>query len=162
MDAVSFQALFLPAAKSLYTVALKLTMNSEEAEDLVQETFLRLWQSRHTLPELNVPSAYAIRTLRHLFLAQARRANLPTADVDWQNLSLKAPSLENKIVAADTYDRLCKAIAQLPDPQNRVMMMRDVEGRELSEIAEITGLSLSNVRQTLCRARQKIRALVKQ
>mgnify|MGYP004444596763 CR=1 FL=1 len=87
MDAAAFQTLFLPTAKPLYAVALQLTANSVEAEDLVQETFLRLWQKRQTLPTIDAPIAYAIRTLRHLFLAQRRTASIATTDCELQNLT---------------------------------------------------------------------------
>lgn len=67
MEASQFKSLFLPCHHKLYAVAWRLTGNSQAAEDLVQETYLRLWTKRHQIADIENAEAYSISVLRRQF-----------------------------------------------------------------------------------------------
>lgn len=74
MEASQFKSLFLPCHHKLYAVAWRLTGNSQAAEDLVQETYLRLWTKRHQIADIENAEAYSISVLRRQFY-DVKRAN---------------------------------------------------------------------------------------
>ena len=150
MEASQFKAIFLPCHRKLYVVAWHLIGNKQAAEDLIQETFLRLWTRRHLLTDIENPEAYSIMTLRRIFY-----------DVSAMQYSGETNDLNDCIEAKDQWQRIRAMILALPDPQGRVMLMRDVEGRTYEEISAETGLTEVNLRSVLSRARKKIREKIK-
>lgn len=164
MEANEFKRVLLPLHSLLYRIALRITGNREDAEDLVQETYVRLWRQRDSLGKAYNAEGYAVTTLRHVCY-DALSASPP--DVTVHRLD---PSIRDTLPADDyttAMDRREEAsivvdiIGSLPSPQREVVTMRDVEGRSFDEIAECTGLKQGYVRVTLFRARQQIRELFK-
>ncbi|MDE6377502.1 MAG: RNA polymerase sigma factor, partial [Duncaniella sp.] len=68
MDADEFKRLFLPCHQQLYRVAYRLSGNEQDAQDLVQETFLKMWSSRDKLGAIDSPVAFGITTLKHVYV----------------------------------------------------------------------------------------------
>ena len=158
MDASAFKQTYLPLSERLFRSAWRLTANKEAAEDLVQETFLRLWTKRHLLDKTENPGAFATAPLRHIHCDRrdqtAREGNALPAD----RLALAAPT--DIAHAVETQDRAAivrRMIARLPEPQRSVITMKDLEGLPNDEIARLTRLSEGNVRVLLSRARKAIR-----
>ena len=163
MEASQFKAIFLPCHRRLYVVAWRLTGNTQAAEDLVQETFLRLWTRRHQLANIDNPEAYSIMTLRRIFYDIKRTKHIDEAERDVSEMQHKATeNLSERIDAQDQWQRIRAMILALPDPQGKVMLMRDVEGRTYEEISTETGLTEVNLRSVLSRARKKIRERIKE
>mgnify|MGYP000095749939 CR=1 FL=1 len=147
----------------LYAAALRMSRNSADAEDLVQETFLRLWTRRHQLADIENPEAYSIMTLRRIFYDIKRTKHIDEAERDVSEMQHKATeNLSERIDAQDQWQRIRAMILALPDPQGKVMLMRDVEGRTYEEISAETGLTEVNLRSVLSRARKKIRERIKE
>lgn len=154
MDASQFKELFLPFSDHLYRVALRLLGNSQEAEDLVQDTFLRLWTRRDCLPGNLSPGGYAMTVMRHIYYDGLRQRRIVEAEKPAEEILTAADTdVDRQAEEEDLGDKLRSLIALLPDNQRRVMEMRDVEGMDTSEIRKLTGLSESNIRTLLCRAR---------
>ena len=82
MEASQFKAIFLPCHRKLYVVAWHLTRNKEAAEDLIQETFLRLWTRRHLLTDIENPEAYSIMTLHRIFYDVKRIKHIEETEND--------------------------------------------------------------------------------
>ncbi len=163
MEASQFKSLFLPCHSKLYTVAWRLTGNSQSAEDLVQETFLRLWTKRNQLDGVENAEAYSITILRRLFYDVQRSGHIVESDAEIGKMTLKSSQdLNREIESADEVERIRKLILQLPDPQGKVMLMRDIEDRPYEEISKATGLTEVNVRSVLSRARKRIREQIKE
>ena len=153
MDQAEFKRLFLPCSRKMFSVAWRLTGNDLSAEDLVQDTFLRLWNKRGELDHVLNAEAYSITALKHVFYDQQRKAHLSEADPPPDELNMAADDdvgrdVENRDVAAAVF----RLIERLPEPQRTIIQMRDVD-----DMATVTGLSQVNIRVLLSRARKRIR-----
>lgn len=134
----------------------------QAAEDMVQETFLKLWTQRDKIGRIDNPEAYSITVLRRLFYDRMRTAHLPEVDKDVGSLQIvSSQSLSRQMEDADEYMQVRQMIARLPDPQGRIMVMRDIEDRSFAEISKETGLTEVNIRSILSRARKRIREQIK-
>ena len=162
MQASEFKQLFLPCHRKLFSVAYRLMGNAQAAEDMVQETFLKLWMQRDKIERIDNPEAYSITVLRRLFYDRMRTGHLQEVDKDVRSLQVtSSQNISRQLEAADEYQRVRLLISHLPEPQGRIMLMRDVEDRSFEEISIETGLSEVNVRSILSRARKKIREQIK-
>lgn len=163
MEASQFKSLFLPCHHKLYAVAWRLTGNSQAAEDLVQETYLRLWTKRHQIADIENAEVYSISVLRRQFYDVKRGNRIQEAALDIGQMAVGASTeIHQRLEAADECERIKRMIAQLPDPQGRVMLMRDVEDKPYKEISAVTGLTEVNIRSILSRARKRIREQIKE
>ena len=162
MQASEFKQLFLPCHRKLFSVAYRLMGNAQAAEDMVQETFLKLWMQRDKIERVDNPEAYSIMVLRRLFYDRMRTGHLQEVDKDVGNLQVtSSQNISRQLEAADEYQRVRQLISHLPEPQGRIMLMRDVEDRSFEEISIETGLTEVNIRSILSRARKKIREQIK-
>lgn len=158
MEASRFKQLFLPQSGRLYAVALRLTGNSQSAEDLVQDTLLRLWMKRDSLPPGFDAAGYAVITLRNIFLDGKRRREIQETDEPLEQLALASDGrLEADESQADDVELVRRLISQLPPKQRMVITMRDLEGLDSQEMRRATGLSDINIRTLLSRARSTVR-----
>ncbi len=138
---------------NLYRFALKMTKNSDEAKDLVQDAFEKLWKNRKKV-DYNKVKSYLFTIVHNKFIDEFRRKNklnrLDNIEFEpgyWYNFS-------------GIKDFLDKAIDKLPDIQKSVLLLRDWEGYSYKEIEQITGLSESQVKVYIFRARQYLRKLI--
>ena len=162
MQASDFKQLFLPCHRKLFSVAYRLMGNAQAAEDMVQETFLKLWMQRDKIERVDNPEAYSIMVLRRLFYDRMRTGHLQEVDKDVGSLQVtSSQNISRQLEAADEYQRVRQLISHLPEPQGRIMLMRDVEDRSFEEISIETGLTEVNIRSILSRARKKIREQIK-
>ena len=162
MQASDFKQLFLPCHRKLFSVAYRLMSNAQAAEDMVQETFLKLWMQRDKMEKVDNPEAYSITVLRRLFYDKMRAGHLQEVDKDVGSLQVSfSQNISKQLEETDEYQRVRLLINHLPEPQARIMLMRDVEDRSFDEISIATGLTEVNIRSILSRARKKIREQIK-
>lgn len=157
MTSEEFKSEVLPVKNKLYRFALRLLGDVEEAQDVVQEIFLRLWSKRDNLSEYRSIEAFAMTMTRNLCLDKLKS---PASRKETFDETREMPDNTTPYTKTETSDtiRLVKmAMDALPEQQRMVIHLRDVEGSDFDEIAEVTGLSLNNVRVSLSRARKKIR-----
>ena len=157
MDAESFKKMFLPCHAKLYSVAYRLLENASDAEDVLQEAYLKLWSKRGELTVISNPEAFAVAMVKNMCFDLLRsgkylssRQHQPLSEA--QNV-LPAESSE----ARDDVQVVKRIIARLPVQQQLVVTLRDVKGCSYEEVERVTGLSSVNVRVLLSRARKKIR-----
>ncbi|KGF51602.1 RNA polymerase sigma factor [Prevotella melaninogenica] len=162
MQASDFKQLFLPCHRKLFSVAYRLMSNTQAAEDMVQETFLKLWMQRDKMEKVDNPEAYSITVLRRIFYDKMRAGHLQEVDKDVGSLQVSSSqNISKQLEEADEYQRVRLLITHLPEPQARIMLMRDIEDRSFDEISIETGLTEVNIRSILSRARKKIREQIK-
>ena len=157
MDKVGFNRWMAHLRPKLYRFALSLTKRTDEAEDVVQDVGVKLWERRDELSAIRNVEAYAMSAIRNRCLDYSRspqnRMDELTDDYDTVHEQTPYKALEQADMAAFVR----RLIDRLPEQQKMVMRLRDVEGYELDEIAEILEMNEGAVRANLSRARQKIR-----
>ena len=156
----------------LYSVALRLTRNRTDADDLVQETFTRAYASFGRFEPGTNAKAWLFRILTNTFISGCRKRQhepepLPTSDLqDWQLAraaylppsGLRPPDTEVLDKLPDS--RLQRALHQLPGNFRTAVYLADVEGYGMKEIADIMGTPIGTVTSRLYRARRQLRALL--
>lgn len=158
MTANEFKTLFLPCNRQLYRMAFRLTGNQQEAEDLVQETYLRLWSRRQALTDIENARAFSLMTLRNVWLDDIRRKRIECSESPPEDYPLADETdMARQFEDRNTSELIMRLMRQLPEQQRQVMMMRDVSDLSFDEIVESTGLSQVNIRTLLSRARKRIR-----
>lgn len=158
MNAAEFKQQFLPLHRMMYWTAWRLSGNAQEAEDMVQEAYLKLWTKRSELPKMNSPEAYCITLVRHLYMDRFRGNCLQIVDTTTKDLPLlNAENIERRLEARDLSDKVKEGILKLPEQQRLIITLKDVEDRSFDEIAHLTSLSEGNIRVLLSRARKAIR-----
>lgn len=142
-------------ADGIYRFALKNTRDSEQAKDLVQDAFEKLWIKKDQI-DASKAKAYLFQIVSNALIDRARRAKLSATFRE------QLPLQESIVVSEfiDLQETLEQAVAQLPEIQRHVVMLRDYEGYSYDEIGVITNLSEHQVKVYIFRARQKLRSIL--
>ena len=158
MNAQEFKQRFMPVHKLLYRVAFHLTGNVQDAENLLQDTYLKLWQKRDDIREEAVNQAYLVTLMRNLLRDQQRLKHIDSS-AELRN-ELSPPnerSLEGQIAARDEASQMKNLINQLPKRDKEIIRMHLMEERTYDEIEQDTGLSQGNIRIIVMRTKQKLK-----
>lgn len=147
--------------RRLYSYAWYSLRVAADAEDVVQEAFVRLWEHRREVEPMQV-GAWLMRVTQNLVTDQIRRRGTRARDeeVDTDLLPAEQPA------PADHHHQRCmkalveECIAALTDPYRTIVIMREIQGLSYQEIADILGISLDHVKTDLFRAKRKLRELV--
>ena len=159
MDANDFKRKFLPYHRKLYRAAFHLMGNAQDAEDMVQEAYLKLWKRRDELPtDIANLEAYCVTLVKHVCHDALRLAHLEEDGRPPEELPIIGnTNVAHEVELKDEAHQVMTLIGQLPDQQRQIMQMRDVEDLAYEEIEKATGLTSANIRVLLSRARKKIR-----
>ena len=158
MPASLFKQLLLPLYPRLQRVALRLLGNTEDAEDMVQEVYMKLWSKRDALPDVKEVEAYCVTMTKNMCIDRLRMAEVEKANVDEVPTMLAATDdVEAQVERRDAVEQVKQIIEALPEHQQQVITLRDMEDCSFEEIAEQTGLTAVNIRMLLSRARKTIR-----
>ncbi|WP_430973593.1 RNA polymerase sigma factor [Sunxiuqinia rutila] len=158
MLAKEFKTLILPLSRKLHQFATRLTQNDEVARDVVQDVFLKLWQKRSSLRQIENIEAFAMRMIRNKCydLHRGHRTySLEEQQSSWHEE--EKSDLREELDLSETARIIKKLINQLPELQQKVMHMRDIEQLTYDEIVDQTGLNINAIRVNLSRARKKVR-----
>ena len=149
----------LPLKNIMYRLALRITLNSQEAEDIVQDVIIKLWKQQSGGTHIGNLEAYTLRMVRNLALDRQRMKVNQTENIDGMDFS-GTSSIEDAIEQDERISRIRQAMAQLPEKQRIAMQLRDFEGRSYKEIADIMEITEDQVKVNIFRARQTIRQLI--
>ena len=141
-------------ADRLYRFALKNVNDSDLAQDFVQDAFERLWLRVDTVDYQRVKS-YLFRTIVNLQIDRSRRQKLQN-----QHLSGLSDAIEQPRVAHDVQKLIDEGVAQLTEIQRMVLTLRDYEGYTYQEIAEMTNISVDQVKVYIFRARRFLKQYI--
>lgn len=156
MKAERFQQLVMPHYRRMYLVAIRLTADTADAQDAVQDAVINLWQQQAKLESAGNIEAYAVTAARNAAIDITRRRH-PACDIEDATQHDMSHDPATALSIKDRVEHVMEIIDDLPDTQRRVILMRDVDGCEFDEIVEATGFSHVNVRTLLSRARATIR-----
>ena len=158
MTSQQFNTEYLPLAPMLYRIAFHILERQDEAEDAVQETFLKLWEIRDKLDDVESAKAYSIRILKNECLDRLRKAK---KSVPADQVLVREPisPADEQIDARRRLEKVLGAIKSLPDSQKQVLLLRTVEGLSYEEISKKMGMSQLTLRVLLTRARGALRNL---
>ena len=158
MDGREFKQRFMPHYKLLYRVAYHLTGNVQDAEDLLQDMYLKLWQKRDDLPDEAMKEAYLVTMMRCLFIDQRRLKRIDTSeDIEAHTSPPDERSLDHQIDSRDEIQQVEGLIRQLSERDAKIIQMHLMEDRTYEEIERDTGLSQGNIRLIVMRAKQKLK-----
>jgi RNA polymerase sigma-70 factor, ECF subfamily len=157
-------ALVSQYAPTLYRVAFSVLRNPSDAEDAVQETFLRVLRHRHDLGEIRDHRVWLVRIVWNIVLDRKRRAKTrpETDDVDEvaRVLPSNGLSAEQHASAAQHHAHVLRCVERLPAKEREVLMLSAFEELTSVEIASVLGITESSVRSRLFRARNLMAELL--
>lgn len=158
MNADEFKQRFLPLNSKLFKVAYLMLGNEDDAKDVVQDAYLKLWKMRDSMAHVDNSQAYCIAIVKNLCIDRLRTVSLKIVDKPPEELPLASDDSASKNIEhhqASQIINLC--LARLPARQQQVIRLRDINGCSMQEIEEATGLSAVNARVLLSRARNSLR-----
>ncbi|MGP1466450.1 MAG: RNA polymerase sigma factor [Porphyromonadaceae bacterium] len=159
MKNISFRNDVLPLKDVLYRLALRITLSHEEAEDIVQDTLIKVWNRRDEWQTLESIEAYSMTICRNLALDAIKKK-------DNNNESLEQGIAETSYQTSDPYELMIRKdriemvkqlVNRLPEKQRSCLQLRDFEGKTYKEIAEILAITEEQVKVNIFRARRSIK-----
>lgn len=162
MQKEEFLHIVLPLKDKLYRLAKRLLVSHDEAEDAVQEVYLKLWNGKENIKKYNKPEAFAMTMTKNYCLDRLKSKQASNLTVVHQNYKNHDARTEDQFEAKDGVGLVFEIMKQLPEQQRIILQLRDVEEYEYSEIAEVMDMNETAIRVNLSRARKTVReALIK-
>ena len=167
-DEAAFEELFEAHRRRVYSVCLRMTSNTAEAEDLTQEAFLQLFRKISTFRGESAFSTWLHRLAVNVVLMHLRKKGLQQVSLDEVDTSHDEPVKrdygddDRRLLGSIDRIGLLRAIGGLPPGYKQVFVLHDVEGYEHNEIAEIMNCSVGNSKSQLHKARMKLREWLRQ
>lgn len=166
-DAQAFETLYHLHKRRVYSLCLRMTANTAEAEDLTQEAFLQLFRKIGTFRGESAFSTWLHRMAVNVVLMRLRKKGLPVVPIEdtvetEEETAKKELGAEDSVLAGSV-DRLQlqRAVESLPPGYRTIFVLHDVEGYEHNEIAGLVGCSIGNSKSQLHKARMKLRELLR-
>lgn len=157
MKTITFRNDVLPLKNELYRLALRITQNPAEAEDVVQDTMVKVWNRRDRWSTIDSMEAFCLTICRNLALDRLKSKANQTENLDDSPEPIAASNPFEQVQQRDRVGIVRDIINSLPEKQRSCMQLRDVEGRSYKEIAAVLGISEEQVKVNIFRARQTVR-----
>ncbi len=159
-----FQNVVMPHKNDLYNYALAIARNSDDAQDLVQETYFKAYKNYHQFEGGTNSKAWMFMILKNTFINNYRKLKREPSKVDYDEIediyeNIKSEQSKDNNLDLDLYnnlfdDDLSSALAKLPEKMKEVFLLCDLEGYSYEEISEIVDIPIGTVRSRLHRARK--------
>lgn len=159
MKIIDFRHELLTLKDKMFRLALRITLNRAEAEDVTQDILLRVWEQRESLGELRSLEAYVLTAVRNLALdrvAKTDNANVSLDDVQTDAFD-SAPCPDEDMEQQESLKRVREIMSGLPEAQRTALQLREIEGHSYRETADIMNVSEANVKVLIFRARQAVK-----
>jgi RNA polymerase sigma-70 factor (ECF subfamily) len=159
MTRTDFNELVKQLSRKLYGYAFRILRSQEEAEDAVQEVFIKLWKIGEKLKEYNSIDALATTMIKNYCIDQIRKGKRSLQEEykkeEYKNIS--SPSPQEQMENRESNDIIHKIIDHLPEKYMVVVKLREIEGLSYEDIEAQTGQEINTLRVNLSRARKLIR-----
>jgi RNA polymerase sigma-70 factor (ECF subfamily) len=158
MTTRQFKTDILPIKHKLYRFALRILHHAAEAEDVVQEVFIKLWNNREQSGTISNVEAWCITATKNLAIDKLRSKHRRLQPLNPALDPHDQGSSPYQITAGqDVFETVKKLMDSLPEKQRDIMHLRDIEGMQYQEIAEALDIPLDQVKVYLFRARKTVR-----
>ncbi len=159
MKKISCRNDVLPLKNQLFRLALRITLNQAEAEDIVQDTLIKIWNNQDKWDEIESIEAYSFTIARNLALDHIKKLDNQVGSLDESPVE-EADHSSNpyeQTVQNDRVNLVRRIVDGLPEKQRSCIQLRDFEGKPYKEIADILGITEEQVKVNIFRARQTIK-----
>lgn len=160
MKTISFRNDVLPLKNELYRLALRITLNPAEAEDVVQDTLIKVWDKRDQWNEIDSIEAFSLVICRNLALDKTKKKGHDNLSIEEETNIEPVASASNPLeqtLQNDRIEQVRRLINELPEKQRSCIQLRDFEGKSYKEVAEVLGITEEQVKVNIFRARQTIK-----
>lgn len=143
----------------LYRLALRMTLNPQEAEDIVQDTLIKIWNRRETLSEIQSLEAFSMTICRNISLDHLKSRENQNSSLEGLVIDRPDHSLTplEQTQQNDNIERIKRIMDSLPEKQRTCMQLRDFEGKSYKDIAEILSMTEEQVKINIFRARKTVK-----
>ncbi len=156
-----FRNIWIPLSDRFYRVAYYMLESEADAEDAVQELYIRLWTGREKLRDVRSPLAYGIMVLKNICIDRIRkRSIIRTEPLTGVQEPEDAPP-DRRAAMKDSLQLLLKEIGRLPENQRKVLRMKVFDNLEYEDISRRTGLSEVHVRVLISKARKTLKERIR-
>jgi len=159
MKNISFRDDILPLKNQLFRLALRITLNRFEAEDIVQDTLIKVWNRRSDWEDIDSIEAFSLTICRNLSLDRIKKKendNNSLEDVKGVE-PLSSSNPQDRMIQAERVNLIRQIVDSLPEKQRSCMQLRDFEGKSYKEIAVILDITEEQVKVNIFRARQAVK-----
>lgn len=157
MTLEEFKAKFLPLSDGLYRIAFHYLEDASDAQDAVQDVFIKLWKSHDKLDNVNNPEAYSYTLIKNTCIDRLRRTRKTVQQGELEEKSGDDPP-DKELSDKEALRKVLACIEELPEKQREIVRMRVFEELEYDEIAEKLGISEINTRVQLSLARKALKS----
>ena len=159
MKKVSFRNDVLPLKNELFRLALRITLNRAEAEDIVQDTLIKVWDRRFEWESIDSIEAFSLTVCRNLSLDRLRKKENSNDSLEDVNIAepVASSNPQDRMIQEDRVSLVRQIIDSLPEKQRSCMQLRDFEGKSYKEIAQVLDITEEQVKVNIFRARQMVK-----
>ena len=164
MKKISFRNDVLPLKNQLFRLALRITLNNAESEDIVQDTLIKVWNRRDSWDEIESIEAFSLTICRNLALDHIKKQENRNDKLDEESTERPDDTSNpyEQMLQKDRIELIHKLVDSLPEKQRSCMQLRDFEGKSYKDIADVLGITEEQVKVNIFRARQAIKLKFKE
>lgn len=153
MNKEEFKKEVLPLSEKMYKLSFRLLNDTELSRDCVQESFIKMWENRKKLKQIENIQAFAFTIIRNISIDKLRQAKLIKEYAKNEQVQISESNYEY----IESKELIKTLIQRLPHQQRLIIELRDIEEFSFEEISDTLNLSINNIRANLSIARKKIR-----
>lgn len=157
MGTDEFVRVFLPFRDAAYRVAFHFLESSQDAMDVVQDLYIRLWEKRDGLETVRNPKAYCITLVRNMCIDRVRHSSHIDPDAGIEECTECSEPPDERLQAREALQRIRDRMACLSEKERKVLYMRIFEELDYREISRRTGISALGLRVMVSNARRKLK-----
>ena len=158
MEIGAFKKELIPVKDKLFRLAKTMLQNREDAEDAIQEVYIKLWNNNEIIEDLKNPEAYAMKVMKNFCLDKLKsRKNKHMVEIKEHEIEKENITPFSMVSFENLKDLMLKLFSTLPEHQRMIIHMRDIEHYTFEEIEEVTGMNVNSIRVNLSRARKNVK-----